>query len=213
MVITLKAAARTADEKLTNIRAAGSVPAVVYGAGRTTVSISVPLKDFKQVLKEAGESGTLVLELPDGKATVLVHEVSNNPVTGVPEHVDFLAIDVTKPIEVTVPIEFTGVAPAEKNGLGVLVKVMHEMHIKGLSKDIPHSVVVDLGSLTELGSHILVKDVTLPAGVTALAKETDIVANISAIKEEKEAVTAIDFESIEVAKKGKKEEEGAEEAK
>jgi large subunit ribosomal protein L25 len=207
MVITLKATARTAEENLTNIRKGGSVPAVVYGAGRETASISVPLKEFKQVLKEAGESGTIVLELPNGKATVLVHDLVNHPVTGVPEHVDFLAIDVTKPIEVNLPIEFTGIAPAEKNALGVLVKAMHELPVKGLSKDIPHSIVVDLGSLAELGSHIAVKDISLPSGVTAMADETAIVANISSIKEEKEEVTAIDFESIEVTQKGKKEEE------
>jgi large subunit ribosomal protein L25 len=209
MVTKLAATSRDAGKNLTNIRLEGAVPAVVYGAGRETVSISVPLRDFLKVRKEAGESGTVELELPTGKVTVLIHEIVDEPVTGVPQHIDFLAIDVTKPITVHVPLEFVGVSPAVKGSLGTLVKVMHEVEVTGLSKDIPHTVEVDLSPLDVLDSHISVADLKLPAGVTALAKETDIVASIASVKEETdEAPTAIDFDSIQVEKKGKKEEEG-----
>ncbi len=212
MSLTLKASAREAGKKVNMIRAEGMVPAVVYGAGRETESITVPARDFMKVFKEAGESGTIELALPNGSATVLVHEIVNDPVRHVPAHIDFLAVDVTKPIEVTIPIEFTGVSPAAKGGLGVLVKVMHELVVKGLPKNIPHLITVDLSPLATLDSHITVADVALPQGVTAHAKGTDIIAAVSAIKEEKEAPTAIDFSAIEVQKKGKKEEEGAEPA-
>jgi len=213
MVTKLKATARVAGQNLTNMRLAGEIPAVVYGAGSETASIAVSFKDFVKVWKEAGESGTVTLELPTGTATVLIHEVVNDPVKSVPEHVDFLAIDVNKPITVKVPIEFTGVSGAVKGGLGVLVKVLHEIELKGLPNVMPHSVTVDISSLDVLDSHIVVGDLKLPSGVEALAKSGDMVASISAIKEEKEEVTPIDFDSIEVAKKGKKEEEATEEAK
>jgi len=62
-------------------------------------------------------------------------------VKGFPIHVDFLAIDMNKPIEVAVPLEFVGIAPAEKDGLGVLVKALHEVEIKALPKDIPHTLL------------------------------------------------------------------------
>ena len=92
-----------------------------------------------------------------------------------------------------------------------LVKNFHELEVKGLAKDIPHQIEVDLSSLDTLDSHILVKDIKLPAGVVALADENGIVANVASIKEEKEeAAGPIDFSAIEVAKKGKKEEEGEE---
>lgn len=210
MSLTLKATAREAGKNVNKIRAEGMIPAVVYGAGRQTESVTVPARDFVKIYKEAGESGTIELELPKGGATVLVHEVVNDPIRHIPAHIDFLAIDISKPIEVTVPIEFTGVSPAAKGGLGVLVKVMHELAVKGLPKYIPHVVTVDLSSLIDLDSHIKVGDITLPSGVTAIAKESEIIASVSAIKEEKEAPTAIDFSAIEVEKKGKKEEEGAE---
>ncbi len=212
MSLTLNATAREAGKNLNSLRAEGIIPAVVYGAGQKTESISVPFREFVKVFKEAGESGTIDLVLPSGKVSVLVHEVVNDPIRHIPAHIDFLAIDISKPIEVTIPIEFTGVSPAAKGGLGVLVKVMHEIEVKGLPKDIPHTVAVDLSPLATLDSHITIADIVLPANVVALAKPTEIVANVSAIKEEKEAPTAIDFSAIEVEKKGKKEEEGGEAA-
>ena len=212
MTITLKATARNAGENLTKLRKDGFVPAVVYGAGRTTENLTVSLRDFTKVLKQAGESTTFILDLPKGQATtVLIHDVTLDPIRNTPSHVDFLAIDTTKPIEVAVPLEFTGTSPAVKGGLGSLVKIMHEIEVKGLSTVIPHMIEVDLSGLDVLDSHITVADLKLPKGVEAMAKDTDIVAAIASIKEEKEEVTAIDFTQIAVEKKGKKEEEATEE--
>ncbi len=213
MSLQLTATTRDAGKNLTNIRAEGTVPAVVYGSGRESMSIAVPAREFSKVLAVAGESGAVELSLPNGKVTVLIHEVVNDALKGTPIHIDFLAIDVTKPIQVSIPLEFIGTSPAVKGSLGTLVKVLHEIEVKGLSKDIPHSIEVDISTLDVLDSHISVSDLKLPAGVVALAKETDIVASIAAVKEEKEEAAApIDFASIEVEKKGKKEEEGAAEA-
>ena len=213
MTITLKTTARNAGENLTKLRKDGFVPAVVYGAGRETENLTVSLRDFTKVLKQAGESTTFTLELPKGKVTVLIHDVTLDPIRNTPSHVDFLAIDTTKPIEVAVAIEFTGTSPAVKGGLGSLVKIMHEIEVKGLSTAIPHMIEVDLSGLDVLDSHITVADLKLPKGVEAMAKDTDIVAAIASIKEEKEEVTAIDFTQIAVEKKGKKEEEATEEKK
>ena len=83
MAIQLKGTTREAGKNLTTLRSEGNVPAVVYGAGRETASIAVSLRDFVKVHKAAGESGTVELELPTGKVTVLIHEVAhfvgNNP--------------------------------------------------------------------------------------------------------------------------------------
>ncbi|MBP6884375.1 MAG: 50S ribosomal protein L25 [Candidatus Pacebacteria bacterium] len=209
MTITLTAQERKAGVGLDELRASGSVPAVVYGAGRETTSISVQSREFQNVFKEAGESGIITLEMPSGKASVLVHDMTSDPVRGTPEHIDFLAIDISKPIQVKIPLEFTGVSPAIKGGLGVLVKVIHEIEVKGLPSAIPHTLIVDISGLDVLDSNIKVSELALPAGVEAIAKDSDIVVSISAFKEEKEdAPTVIDFASIEVEKKGKKEEEG-----
>lgn len=208
MTMTLKAIAREAGKNLKDLRGSGMIPSVVYGAGRETVSVSVNNKEFTKIWKEAGESATVVLETPNGKVDVLIHEVTLDPIKHIPDHVDFLAIDVNKPIEVEVPIEFTGVSPFVKSGSGVLVKVLHALEVRGLSKDIPHSVALDISSLVDMDSQITVGDVKLPSGVEALSEATDIVCAITSVAEETdEAAGPIDFSGIEVEKKGKKEEE------
>ena len=210
MTTTLKVHARSEGANITTLRKEGLVPAVIYGAGHKTESISVSQKDLMKVWKAEGESGTVELELDGKKITALIHEFTMEPVKDLVQHVDFLVIDVNKPIEVAVAIEFTGISGAVKGALGTLVKSMHELEVKGLPKDIPHMIEVDLSALDVIDSHILVKDIKLPKGVVAMAEADAIVANIASIKEEKEEVAGpIDFTQIEVEKKGKKEEEAA----
>ncbi len=205
---TLTATKRSKTDKLGAVRSNGMVPAVVYGARVENTSISVPSVDFIKAWKVAGESSTIVLDLEGKKIDVLIHDLQVDPVKGFPIHVDFLAIDMNKTVEVQVPIEFIGVAPAEKSGLGVLVKVIHEVEIEALPKDLPHNIEVDLSSLVALGDQIHIKDVNLPKGVTMKTPADEVVALISAVKEEVEEVAPVDLSSIEVEKKGKKDEEG-----
>jgi large subunit ribosomal protein L25 len=130
-------------------------------------------------------------------------------VTDEPIHVDFLAIDMKKKIKVKVPLEFTGVSNAVKNGIGNLVKVLHEIEIEALPADLPHNLIVDISKLENLDNNIIVSDIKLPTGVVAVTSGTDVVASIIAQVEEKEEVAApVDLSAIEVEKKGKKEEEG-----
>lgn len=203
----LTATMRSKTDKLVDIRKNGMVPAVVYGARVENTTISVPSVDFEKVLRVVGESNTLTLELKDKKVEVLIHEIQRDPIKGFLVHVDFLAIDVNKPIEVVVPIEFIGIAPAEKNGFGVLVKTLHEIEVEALPKDLPHSIEVDLITLENLDDQIRVEDIKAPKGVTIKTNGEEVIAIIAAIKEEVEETPAADLSSIEVEKKGKKEDE------
>lgn len=207
---TLIATMRSKADKLSTVRINGMVPAVVYGASVENTPISVPSTDFVKVFREAGESSTIVLDMGGKKVDVLIHDVQFDPVKGFPLHVDFLAIDMNKTVEVSVPLEFIGVAPAEKTGLGTLVKVLHEVEIEALPKDLPHNLEIDLTTLVTLEDKILVKDIKLGAGITMITDAEEIVALVSAVKEEVEESAPVDLSSIEVEKKGKKDEEGAE---
>ena len=176
-------------------------------------SISVPSVAFEKVLKVAGESSTIVLEIEgDGKTQkvdVLIHDVQVDPVKGFPVHIDFLAIDMNKSIQVAVPLEFIGTAQAEKDSLGVLVKVLHEVEIEALPKDLPHAITVDVTSLATLGSQIHVNELIAPTGVTIITGAEEVVALIAAVKAEEVEEAPVDLSAIEVEKKGKKDEEGS----
>ena len=218
-MFVIKALNRDKKEKVDNLRKEGKIPAVFYGAGKPNTSITISNVEFKKIWRQAGESSAVQVKTDDDAVDVLIHDVQVDPVTSEPIHVDFLAIDMKKKIKVNVALVFEGVSNAVKSGLGNLVKVLHEIEIEALPKDLPHNLVVDISTLETLSDTITVADIKLPAGVEAITEADTIIASVVEQKEEKEEeAVPVDLSAIEVEKKGKKEEEGeagagAEEAK
>lgn len=207
-MFAIKAKKREAGGNMDTLRKAGEIPAVFYGMGKESTSISVPTSSFKKVWREAGESSAVKVETEEGNIDVLIHEVQVDPVTDEPIHVDFLAIDMKKKIQVKVGLVFEGVSNAVKSGIGNLVKVLHEIEIEALPADLPHDLVVDVSKLETLKDQVFVSDIKVPHGVTVITPITEVVASIVEQVEEKEEVAApVDLSAIEVEKKGKKEEE------
>ena len=207
-MFVIKAKKRNEGVNLDILKKTGEIPAVFYGAGKTSTSISISIIDFKKIWREAGESSTIKISMGDNNIDVLIHEVQVHPVTEEPIHVDFLVIDMNKKIKVNVPLEFIGISNAVKNGLGNLVKVLHEVEVEALPKDLPHNLEVDISKLETVEDQIFVSDIKLPTGVVIIENEHDVVASIVLQVEEKEEVAPpVDLSAIEVEKKGKKEEE------
>jgi large subunit ribosomal protein L25 len=205
-MITLEATQRNGSPEA--IRAQDMIPAVYYGAGKDAVSISVPAKEFIKVYKEAGENTAVTLTIGAEKISTLIHDMQRDAVTDTITHVDFLIIDMKKEIEVAIPLEFTGTADAEKNGLGTVVKVIHEVEVKALPNDLPHNFEIDVTMLATLEDQIHVKDIKLPKGVTMITDGEEVVALVSSFSEEKEEqAVPVDLSAIEVEKKGKTEED------
>ncbi|GMQ95328.1 MAG: 50S ribosomal protein L25 [Patescibacteria group bacterium] len=207
-MLTLHAEQRNTSPKPSSLRKEGLLPAVLYGPKEDTVALSVSQKEFGIVWKEAGGSSVIELETPNGKKSALIHAVQFDPVLGNPIHADFYVIEKGKELEVPVPLEFIGVAPAVKDLGGTLVKVLREIIVKGVPTDIPHSIEVDVSSLIDLESQILVSSISLPSGVNVVGDEESVIASIATVEEEpEEEKEEADISSIEVEKKGKEEED------
>src|SRR3989344_8958135 len=146
--------------------------------------------------------------MPKGKLNALIYEVQVDPVKGQPIHADFYVLEKGQEVTVHIPLEFTGISVAVKDLGGSLVKVLHEVEVKAQPENLPHNFVIDISSLDTLDSQILAGSIILPKGVTLVTHGTDVVAAIAVAKEEVEEAP-IDIASIEVEKKGKKEEEEA----
>lgn len=188
------------------LRKKGNMPAVFYGAKEEATAVSVSQKDFEKLWKEAGESTVITLEgVGDGKE-VLIHDVDIDPVTDKPRHADFYVLEKGKTVTVGIPLEFVGVSSAVKDLGGILIKAMHEIEIEVLPKNLPHNIEVDLSLLSALDSKIHVKDLKLPEGAIAQADADDVVALVEEYREEVEAPER-SIDDIEVAERGKKEEE------
>lgn len=190
-------------------REKGHMPAVLYGRKEKTTPLMLSRAEFLKIWKKAGESSVVrIVGLQEPK-DVLIHDVDFDPVTGVPRHADFYVFEKGQKVKVKIPLEFEGIAPAVKDLGGTLVKVIHELEVEAEPGKLPHSITVDISPLSTLEAQIYVKDIKLPTGVAALADGEDVVALAAAYKEEKEEVP-LDISAIEVEKKGKEEEAGAE---
>ena len=138
-------------KKVKNLRKEGLIPAIIYGRKKESTPISLKENEFTNVWKSAGESSILTLLIDEKKENVLIHDVTFDPIRDNPIHVDFLAVEMDKLIKVGVKIEFVGESPAVKLG-GTLVKIMHELQVEALPKDLPHEISVDISQLGEMKS-------------------------------------------------------------
>ena len=205
----INAEKRNTAQKPRALRKSGSIPAVYYGAGKKSTPVAISTIQFKKVWRDAGESSAVVVKAPEGDIDALIHEVQVDPITDEPIHVDFLAIDMTKKIKVKVSLEYEGVSDAVKNGLGNLVKVLHEVEVEALPKDLPHNLSINISKLKTLEDNIFISDIKIPSGVVIIDNPEAVVASIVQQVEEKiEEAPPPDLSAIEVEKKGKQEEEG-----
>jgi len=206
-MLKLKIEKRDPKQNLDEIRKGENIPAVFYGNGVESTSITLSESEFKSVWKKAGSSALITLTGVDGDKEVIIQDMDIDPVSSQVRHIDFYVVKRGQVMEVDVPLEFVGVSPAVKELGGILVKVMHELKVEVLPKDIPQHIEIDISSLKELDSQITIKDLKLPEGVKALDEETEVVVAISEAQEESEEAIPTDISQIEIEKKGKKEEE------
>ena len=198
--------AKTVAEK---IRQTGKIPAVFYGPKEKATPISIDMKSFQKIWKQAGESSVIILKDGATEHEALIHDVDIHPVSGTPLHADFYVIEKGKKVSVKVQLVFSGVSSAVKDKGGILVKVMREIEVEAAPRDLPRELTVDISKLVELNDTIHAKDISIPKGVEIKVGADEVVASVAEAKEEVEAPTTIDMSAIEVEAKGKKPEEGA----
>ncbi len=209
-MINLQVKPRAVGESLENMREDGFMPAVFYGKKQESTPVSVAMADFLKVWKQAGESAVVTLK-NEGSEDIeaLIHDVDLDPISEMPRHADFYVFEKGHKIEIDVPLEFIGVSIAVKDLGGILIKVLHNVKIEAMPKDLPQKIEVDISSLSTLDSQLIAADLHMPEGVTLIEGAEEVVALITVPKEEvEETETAVDLSAIEVEKKGKKEEEG-----
>lgn len=145
--------------KVKALRKQGILPANIYGKKVKSQSVQVKLSDFEKVFKEVGETGLVGLMISGKKISALVHNAQVDPVTDALIHADFLQVDLKEKVTAQVPVELIGESPAEKQGLGTLVKHVEEIEVEALPADLPEKFEIDLSKLTEVDQSILAGDI------------------------------------------------------
>ncbi len=151
--------------KVKKLRKEGIVPANIFGKKVKSKAISIKLDDFKKVYQEVGETGLINLEIKDKgqkeDRAVLISNVQMNPVSDIPVHVDFHQVDLKEKVTADVPVELTGVSPAEKQSIGTVVLYINEIEVEALPGDLPEKFVIDISKLEAVDQAIYVKDLDI----------------------------------------------------
>ncbi|MBH41561.1 MAG: 50S ribosomal protein L25 [Candidatus Magasanikbacteria bacterium] len=194
------------------IRAQGNIPAVVYGGKIENTPLAVKFMDFEKTYQEAGDSSIIELVLDGKTMPVLVQDVQIHPVKRTPIHIDFKYITMGEEIAVDVELEFTGVAAAEKEQGGTLLKAVNGITVRCLPSKLISSLVVDISTLNTFEDVIKAGDLPLPEGVVLESEAEILIAKVvPPLTEEKikamEEKGAGGIDSVEVEEKGKKEED------
>ena len=212
----MKAEARQATGKgaAHKIRAAGRVPAVVYGHGIDPLHVTVDARDLMHILHtDAGMNVLVDLRVDHDHFLAMPREVQRNNIRGQLLHVDFLRIARDEKITVEVPIHLTGDSHGVKEG-GVVEHHLWNLHIQCLPQDVPASIDADISGLG-INDSLKVSDLHLPDSLTLLTPTEETVVSVvppQVLKVEEEIEAAAAEGEVEAAAEGATGEEAAERA-
>lgn len=222
MEAILEAVKRTGKGKneARRLRAAGHVPAVVYGAQKAgdpiaPVHVAISPKEMMRILHSASGVNTLITLNVDGGGTqkVLVREFQLDPVQQHLLHADFYRVNLERKLAVKVPLVLHGEPRGVKTQGGVLEFLHKEVEVECLPTAIPEHIDLDVAEL-ELGQAIYVRDLAANASWSPLS-DADLmlvhIVNVKAAAEPEAAAAAATPAAAvepEVIKKGKTDKEG-----
>jgi large subunit ribosomal protein L25 len=156
------------------LRKTGKIPAVLYGHGEGTVSLTVNQKEIDKIVGHGGHIVELKGAVSEG---ALIKEVQWDAFGSSILHVDLTRIDPNEKVEVTLPLELKGDAPGTHNG-GVVQHVLHELTIVCPANKVVDSLTLKINDL-ELDQTLTAGDVELPDGATLAGEATEVVASCS----------------------------------
>src|SRR5437667_702620 len=204
------------------LRTDGRIPAVIYGRQAQPQNLEINSKEMEDLIHHSVSENLLVdLAVKDDarpKRLALVQEVQHHPLNGKVLHVDFHEVAEDEKVTVMVPVETVGEAVGVKTDGGVLEHVLFKIRARGLPKDLPELITVDVSNLN-IGQAIHLGEIPAPAGVELIGDKNIPVISVAAPRtEEEEAAEAAEAAAavpgeVEMIKEKKEEGEEAAPAK
>jgi large subunit ribosomal protein L25 len=149
------------------LRAAGRVPAVLYGHGIKPEHLSVDVRQFSHALRtDAGVNVLIELEVGRTRHLALAKEIQRHPVKGSFIHVDFIQVRRGEKVHVSVPVHLVGEAPGVREG-GIADQDLYQVNVEAEVTNVPEEVRADVSGL-DVGDVLRVADLTVPEGAVIL---------------------------------------------
>jgi large subunit ribosomal protein L25 len=170
--------------KVRKLRAAGQIPAILYGHGEANIPLSVSRETVAKLLKHGSKLVALTGDVTD---TALLREVQWDSLGTSVVHLDFARVSQSESVEVSLPVHLHGEAPGAV-GSGQLRFVTHEVTIRCPAASLPEFLMVDIGHL-QLGQAIHVSEMKLPEGASAVTPGSVVVVQVVSPTEQSEEAT------------------------
>ncbi|SEM45724.1 LSU ribosomal protein L25P [Syntrophus gentianae] len=165
------------------LRRKGLIPAVLYGPGTETLSLSVDASDLKTIRKGHEDNMFIKLLIDEAGKQVeknsLIKEIQTEPLTGDVFHADFYAVRSDHKVTLEVPIHFTGQPVGIEKG-GELQHLRREIKVSCLPAALPEFIPLDISGL-DVGDSILIRDMHLPENISCVDSEDIAVVTVSAL--------------------------------
>ena len=180
----LKATKRTTTStgQTNKLRSEGFIPAILYGGKKNNICISLKKLHLRDIIKtETFMSKVVDLDIDGNLEKVLPKDITYDPVSDEPNHIDFIRIVKGSSLVLEIPVKFINhdKSPGLKKG-GVLNTVRRKVELKCPAENIPNEIVIDLDN-TEIGTSIKISSVKLPENVVPTITDRDfVVATVAA---------------------------------
>lgn len=179
--LTAQVRTETGKGAARKLRQAGHIPGTLYGADKSTQSISVEQRRLAHIVQEAGLHSLIDLQLSGGAAgkasayRVLIKEIVRDPVREDLVHVDFHAVALDQEMQTVVAVVVEG--EEARTDDGIVTVVLRELNVACLPTAIPESLTVDVSQLA-IGDVVTVADIVAPDGVRILNEPEEAVVTI-----------------------------------
>lgn len=176
--LTAETGRATGSASSRRLRSEDKIPGVLYGHGMSPISLSVARRDLRAALSGPAGLNTIV-DLKVGGATypAIVKELQRHPVRRTVSHIDFQQISMTEEIVVNVPINLTGTAKAVVAEGGLVDPAVDSIEVRTTPSALPNEIVIDITNMT-VNDVIHLRDIKLPAGVTAVGDPDLVVVTV-----------------------------------
>jgi len=192
------------------LRAADTIPGVLYGHGMDPLSVSVDRRELRHALSGASGVNTVLDLTVDGTVyPAIVKELQRHPVRRNVAHIDFIQVNLDEDITVSVPLHLVGEAEAVSAEGGLVDPAVDSIEVVTTPRSIPAEFVVDVSAM-RMDTVIRLSDIPMPSGVTATGDPDMPIVTVLTMRAEMAEIEAADAEvAEEQAEEATEGEEGA----
>ncbi|MFL2803748.1 MAG: 50S ribosomal protein L25 [Dehalococcoidia bacterium] len=193
-------------KKVSNLRKNGLIPVHLYGSEVDSISLQCESLVLNKIVLQAGTNIPINVSIDGTEDQVcFVREVQYHPVKDQIIHVDFMSVNISKPVRARVPVRIEGTSPAVRTMGGTLLQPLESVTVAGLPLEIPGYLSMAAELLVDFETNLYVRDLEIPDGIEIINNESEMLASVVAPRVERERGTQSE-ESGESGESGESEE-------